>query len=188
MTWFSAADPDRIKDFLEHKEQDLAREKKLVDELLPTLLLKYQKTKEQVDVEVFYGWEGMTTVYNDIVKTLGKGDEDYVFGASMGLQSKQADIFYSQYMKKIEKKGYSLKIIFNENVRGYKERVEYFEKSPLHEVRYLHHDTFTELNLYKDTVLVIMLIKDPIVIRIRSKDAANSFRKFFNTMWDIAKE
>lgn len=184
---FSAADPSRLKDLLDQKQVDIQKERVIVDQLLPMLLARYQQTKEQVDVEVFYGWEGMKTVYNDIAKSLSAKDTNYIFGASMGLDWKQADIFFSQYYKQIEKKGYSIKVIFNEDVRNHKERVSPYTKSHKHEVRYLLNKTFTELNLYKDTVLFIMLLKKPIVIRVKSKEAADSFKKFFATMWNLAK-
>ena len=97
---FIAADPERLKNFLQQKELELQKEKKLIDNLLPSLLQKYKKTEDQTDIEVFYGWEGMKTTFNDIIKSLNKGDFNYVFGASQGHDSKQADIFFSQYYKK----------------------------------------------------------------------------------------
>ena len=56
---FSAANPERIKDFLEQKEVEIQKEKQLVDDILPSLLLKYNKTDEEVDVDVYYGWDGL---------------------------------------------------------------------------------------------------------------------------------
>ncbi|MBI2112736.1 hypothetical protein HYT52_04335 [Candidatus Woesearchaeota archaeon] len=169
------------------KEQEIEKEKEIVNKLLPTLLAKYQETKEKADVEVFYGWKGMETCYNDIAKALGKGDTNYIFGASMGKDWERADLFFSQYKNKVEKRGYKIKIIFNEDVRGHKARTEYYEKEPQHEVRYLYQETFTELNFYKDTVLFVMLFKKPMVVRVKSKEAADSFKKFFETMWEQAK-
>lgn len=184
---FSAADPERLKDFLEQKEEDILKEKKIVDKILPTLLLKYQKTNDETDIEVFYGWKGMKTCYDDIAKRLGKGDVNYIFGASMGQDWKQADIFFQQYYRKVQKSRYKIKIIFNENVRKHKPRTETYVKSVRHEVRYLYQDTFSEFNFYKDTVLFVMLLKKPIVIRVKNKEAADSFRKFFEIMWKQAK-
>lgn len=184
---FSAANPARLKDFLKKKEEEIQGEKLVVDSLLPSLLARYGEVEEKTDVEVFYGWEGMKTVFNDIVKTLDKGDKNYIFGASMGLDWKQADIFFSKYYSEIGKKGYSTHIIFNENVRRHPDRTRYFQTHKQHKVRYLHQDTFTEINFYKDTVLFIMLLKKPIVIRVKSREAADSFRKFFATMWKQAK-
>jgi len=184
---FSAANPERINDFLELKEKEIWKEKDIVGQILPSLLLKYQKTKDETDVEVFYGWEGMKTVFDDIIKTLNKEDTNYIFGASQGKNPKQADLFFSQYYKKVQEKGFTVKIIFNENVRENQQRTNYYINKPPHEVRFLHQDTFSEINLYKDTVLFIMLLKRPIIIRVRNKEATDSFHKFFDTMWKEAK-
>ena len=71
--------------------------------------------------------------------------------ASLGQNSKQSDNFYNQYFKKVAQKGYKQKIILNENVRGYKDRTDYYERSKLHEVKYLYKNTFVKFNFYKDT-------------------------------------
>ena len=182
---FSAADPEKLKDFLQHKEAEIKKEKELVDQLLPTLLAKYQQTEEETDIEVFYGWEGMKTAFDAKVKVLNPGESDYIFGASRGYNSKQADIFFSQYYQKKRKKGFGTKIIFNEDVKENEKRTAIFREKP-NEIRFLLQDTFTEINLYKNTVLLILLLKKPIVIRVRNKDAADSFKKFFDTMWKMA--
>jgi HTH-type transcriptional regulator, sugar sensing transcriptional regulator len=183
---FAAADPSRIQAFLDHKEQEIRKEKALVDELLPTLLLKYQKTQDKSDVEVFYGWEGMKTCFDDIVKILEPGEWNYVFGASSGHDSVQADLFFSQYYRKKKSKGYGTMIIFNEDMRKNEKRFLIFKEIP-NSMRFLHTDTFTEINLYRNKVLIIMLLQKPIIIRVTSQEAADSFKKFFDTMWDLAK-
>ena len=96
---FSPSNPERIKDFLKIKEKEILKETKIVDTLLPSLLEKYKKNKEKTDIEVLYGWEGMKTAYWEIANSLSKEDTNYIFGASMGENSKQADIFFSQYQK-----------------------------------------------------------------------------------------
>lgn len=183
---FAAADPEKLRDFLNHKEQELEKQKQLVEQILPSLLLKYKKTEENVDVEVFYGWEGMKTVFDKIVKSLDEGDCNYVFGASRGYDSKQADIFFSQYYQKKRKKGFATKVIFNSDLRQNKQRISIFNEKP-NEMKFLYQETFTEINLYKDTVLVIMLLKRPIVLRVKSQDTADSFKKFFDSLWQQAQ-
>ena len=187
ITHFSAANPERIKDFIQNKEKDLIKEKEIVERILPILLGKYTQTKEHTDVEVFYGWEGMKTIFDDKVKEMKKGESDYIFGASRGYDSKQADIFFSQYYLKKRDKGFGSKIIFNEDVRTNIRRTSIFREDP-NEIRFLNQETFTEINLYHNTVLVIMLLKKPLVIRVRNKDAATSFRQYFESMWKIAEK
>jgi len=127
------------------------------------------------------------TVFKDRSEQLGKGEENLIFGASIGKATKQSDRFFEKTNRMATQEGFKIRIIFNEDVRGHKERTEYFEKSKLHELRYLYQNTFTELNLYKDTVNIIMLFEKPIVIRVRNKEAADSFRTFFEGMWKTAK-
>lgn len=185
VTHFSAADPEKLRDFLQHKEEEIEKEKQLVDRLLPTLLARYQQTEEETDIEVLYGWEGMKTAFDAKLKALSPKEFDYVFGASKGYDSKRADIFFSQYYQKKQKKGFGTKIIFNEDVRENEKRIAIFREKP-NEMRFLLQDTFTEINLYKNIVLLILLLKKPIVIKVKNKDAADSFKKFFDTMWKMA--
>jgi sugar-specific transcriptional regulator TrmB len=184
---FSASNPERLNDFVKQKEEDLQRERDIVNEVLPSLMLRYQKTSENADIEVFYGWEGMRTVYNELSNTLSKGDLNIILGASRGQDSTKVSRFFGQYFEKIERRGYKIKIIFNENARPMKRLTSYFEKSKLHEIRYINQETFTEVNVYRNTVLLIMLLRKPVVIRISSKEAADSFRAFFGSVWKVAK-
>lgn len=185
---FSASNPERIKDFILQKRKELEQEDKLVQEMLPELLAKYKRTEQKSDIEVFYGWGGMKTAYSELVSSLGKGDKNYILGASVGKDSHRADIFFGQHYKRVEKAGFTVKIIFNENMRGNPKRTGYLVKSKRHEARFLHQDTFTEINVYKDTVLFVMLLEKPIVMRVKSREAADSFRQFFNSLWMTAKK
>jgi predicted transcriptional regulator len=184
---FSAVNPNRIKDFLEKKEKEISEEKKIVEEILPMLLSKYGKTEEKTDIGVLSGWEGMETAFEEIAKTLKKGDENFVFGASFGQDEEKANTFFSKYYKKVHTAGYSVKIIFNESVRKTKERTKYYLTTKRHQVRYLYQDTFTEVNIYKNTVLIILLLKKPIIIRIKNQEAVDSYRKYFESLWKQAK-
>ncbi len=183
---FSAANPEKIKVFLEQKEKDIKKEKELVNKLLPELLTKYKKIEEETDVEVFYGWEGMKTVYTDIAKKLKPGEFNYIFGASSGVNSDRADIFFTQQYREKRQSGFATKIIFNEDMRKNKQRTSIFKEKP-NEIKFLKQKTFTELNVYKNTVLFIMLLNTPMIIRVRNKEAAKSFKDYFNNLWRIAK-
>jgi len=184
---FSPANPTRLKEFLEKKQSEIRSEMKVVDSMLPSLLSRFTQNREDIDIEVFYGWEGMKTVFDDLASSLKKGDENLVLGASQGLDPMQSDIFFSQYYKKVDKQGYKIRVIFNEELRSNPRRTKYFLTHPIHKARFLHQETFSEMNVYKDTVLMILLTRKPVVIRVKSQEAADSFRKFFATMWSQAK-
>ncbi len=119
---------------------------------------------------------------------MSKKDTSFVFGASIGKKPEKADIFFINHQKRVEKQGYKVKIIFNVDMRQRKERHEYYDNHKIHEIRYLHHSTFTETYIYKNSVLLLMLLENPIAIRIKSNEAVDSFTKFFETLWKIAKK
>src|SRR3990167_7038976 len=60
---FKSANPQRLNDFLEQKEQELQKEKDLVHNILPTLMAKYHENEEDIDINVFYGWDGLKTAF-----------------------------------------------------------------------------------------------------------------------------
>lgn len=184
---FSAAHPERLKDFLDQKEEELKEERALVDKLLPSLVLGYKKTEEHTDVEVFYGWDGLKTALLRLENSMGKNDESLVFGASIGKDPQQADIFFRQHQQRIQRRGYKVRIIFNEDIRKRKKRYAYYTQSRLHEIRFLHQQTLTELYIYKEYVLFLILLKRPIAIRVKNREAVDSFRQFFETMWKQAR-
>jgi predicted transcriptional regulator len=184
---FSAANPERLKEFLEQKENDIEKEKQLVTNLLPSLLSRYQKTEEETDVEVFYGWEGLKTVFLDLENSMSKDDESLVFGASVGKNPEQADIFFTKHQQRVEKLGYKVRIIFNDDMRDRKDRYKYYANHKKHKIRFLYSHTFTELYIYKNSVLFLMLLKKPIAINVKNSDVVDSFRQFFETMWKDAK-
>ena len=186
---FSAGDPNRLKDFLEKKEEDIKKEKEVVNLLLPNLLAKWQDTHEDVDIEVFYGWDGLKTAFVTLENSMSKNDVSDVFGASMGLDPEQGDIFWKQHQTRVEKRGFKVRIIFNEDMKkGRKQRHEYYDQNKKHEVRYLHQQTFNEFYIYKNHVLILISLRKPIAILIKNKETVEAFIQFFNTMWKQAKK
>lgn len=185
---FSAATPERLKDFIDQKEVEIGKERQLITELLPSLLAKYQKTEEETDVEVFYGWGGLKTVFLDLENSMSKEDESLVFGASIGKNPEQADIFFTKHQQRVEKRGYKVRIIFNEDLRPRRDRYKYYVGHKRHEIRFLHSHTFTELYIYKKSVLFLMLLNKPIAINVKNAEVVDSFRKFFETIWKEAKK
>jgi len=184
--YFKAASPKRIKDYLEEKKKEIIEKEKSFEKILPFLKDKHLFLKEEIDAEIFKGWRGMETVFEDMINTLDKGEINYVFGASKGYDTKRTRSFYDKYQIKTNKKGIKIKTIFNEDSR------EYFEKSKAikkHiEVKYLKQKTPTEINIYDNKVLIIILSKIPIIIMIKGEEVAASFKQYFDTMWKIAKK
>lgn len=185
---FSPANPKHIMDFIESKQKEIDNEKDFAAKILPTLLLKFNETKEKTNVEVFQGWNGLKTVFEDLINECDSGDECHVFGASIGESEKQTDMFFSKYSKARAQKGINTKIIFNQELKQRKDRINFFLKSKRYQVRFLNQATPAEIMLYKNRSCIIILTKEPLVIRISSAEVISSFRQYFDVMWKSSKE
>lgn len=185
---FSAANPNRLKDFIQKKEEDLKKEKDIVNQLLPQLLAKYNDAHEGVNIEVFYGWDGLKTAILTLENSMQKEDTSDVFGASAGPNPKVGDIFWAQHQARVDKRGYKVRIIFNKDMKKRKQRHVYYDTHKKHEIKYLHQETPNEFYIYKEYVLILISLKQPIAIMIKNKETVKSFRQFFQTMWKQAKE
>ncbi len=183
--YFEAAEPYRILDYLKEKESRLAKEKLEIQKILPELMLRRKSTVKN-DVKVFTGWEGLKTAEEDILESLDKGEE----WLSMGLahQPKEWEIYFTEKHVERAAKGIILKHLLNEKYRSlYHARKHmantYFRFLP----KEMEMPMSTEI--YKNKVLIFILEKEcPLAIIIENKFAAESFRKYFKTLWNSAKK
>ena len=181
--YFNAAPPSRIKDYLKEKETKLKEQEVELDKLLPSLELKQKLTEKKTDAEVYRGWRGMQTVYNDLIESLKPKDEFYIFGASRGTNTKKVKSFYTRFNEKIAKNKLKANIIFNENARGNIPNVERTGR-----VRYLDQTTPAEILVYDIKTAVVLLEEEPLIILIRGHSIAKSFKAYFDIMWVVAKK
>ena len=184
---FSAANPRHILDFLDQKEKEIEKERDVVTSILPTLISKYTKTEATSNVEVFLGWKGLKTIFDDLVAECNAGDENFVFGASKGKSERQADIFFSKYSQIRAEKKIKTFIVMNEELRERKERVGFMLKSKMYSLKFLNQSTPAEIMIYKNRACIIILTENPLVIRVTSQEVADSFIQYFKILWKTAK-
>jgi sugar-specific transcriptional regulator TrmB len=179
---FNAAPPSRIKDYLQEKGEKIKKQENMLEHVLPHLETIGKTKERKTDAEVYRGWKGMQTVYNDLLETLEPGEEYVIFGASRGEDEKRVRSFFKRFGMKVVRKKLKAKIIFNENARGNIPNVERTAK-----VRYLDHTTPSEILIYGHKTAIVLLEKEPLVILIRGENVAKSFRRYFDVMWGVAK-
>lgn len=182
---FRAVSPDRLIDFLDEKKKSFATQEAEIREIIPQLKSFMNADKDDASAEVFRGWRGMETVYRIMRESLQKGDMNYVFGASKGEDPEKVELFFTRHLKSLVDKGIKQRIIYNEDARGHiKENLKH---KRLFEVRHLASTTPAEINIWRESVMVVLLTKQPIVILIQNKKVAESFKQYFEFMWALAK-
>lgn len=183
--YFKASPPEKIIDFIERRQQTLDKKKKQVLNILPSLKKIQELATIDQEAEIYEGFEGLRTAFDDIINTLNKDDVQYVFGAGIGENDETYTRFFHLFHKRRERKGIKAKIIFNEDVRG---KFKSQEDSKLVETRYLFETTPAAINIYADNVIIALLTKKPIIFLMKSKEITNSFKEYFNVMWRLAKK
>ena len=73
---FSAVSPVHVLDFLQRKKEEIKKQEDTFSLLIPAL--KSLEKKEESEIEVFRGWNGMRTVYKMMLTALKPGDTDFV--------------------------------------------------------------------------------------------------------------
>lgn len=177
---YSAANPDVILDILEKEKRDIAA-------ILPELKAMHKQKPGEEKVTMFEGYKGVKSVYDNIARTLNKGDEILVFGARGADESFMAKTYFKEYTNRRIKKGIKMKIIFNADAR---ETGRYYAKLPLTEVKYMPKNMKTPaaVDIYANNAGTLILKPKPMVFLITSKEAADSYREFFKLFWRICKK
>ncbi len=179
--YFNAAPPSRIKDYLSEKEAKLKKQEIEFGEFLPQLELMSKLTEKQNDAEIYRGWKGMQTVYNDLLESLKPKEHYFVFGASKGLDLDKVKSFYTRFNEKAQQKKLVANIIFNEQARGNIPNV-----GKTGRVKFLNQTTPAEILIYANKTAIVLLEKEPLVILVRGESISESFKQYFDVLWKIA--
>jgi sugar-specific transcriptional regulator TrmB len=167
---FEAANPERFLDAMKEKEVEF-------QEALPGLKALYGKTKEKQETNFYTGREGLKTVFQD---QLEDSKEVLILGASHAAFD-VLPFYFKWYDIDRVKKRIKARIIASERLG---------KKIPLAEIKYLSQKYASPLaiNIYKDKVAIILWKKEPIAIVIKNIEIADSYKKYFELMWHIAKK
>lgn len=184
--YFKAAPPSRVIDYLRDKKNEIDSKEKEFSKILPFLENQTNLNAPDTEVEIYSGWRGLQTAYNDILNSMQKGDTNYIFGASEGIDPKKTRSFFDKYLQQSHDKGIKLKIIFNLRSKDYHESSDSVKKHV--EVKYMEQITPAEINIYNNKVLIVILTKTPLVIMITGEEVSHSFKAYFDVMWAIAKK
>jgi sugar-specific transcriptional regulator TrmB len=167
---FEAANPERFLDAMKEKEIEF-------QEALPELKQLYTKTKEKQETNFYKGREGLKTVFQD---QLEDNKEVLILGASHAAFD-VLPFYFKWYDTDRVKKRIKVRIIASEKLG---------KKIPLAEIRYLSQKYASPLaiNIYKDKVAIILWKKEPLAIVIKNIEIADSYKKYFELTWKIAKK
>lgn len=140
------------------------------------------------DVVVRKGIKNIENTFDIMLDELDPGEEYYVLGASwMGFKDRAFDYFVD-FHKRRQKKGVKAKFLF---ISGTEKTIEKYKESysKLTEVKYLPPNVYEgmQINIYKNKVLFFVWREDdPLVFSIEDKTTHDTFKTYFDTLWNTS--
>jgi len=170
--FFEAAPPGHLQDYLEEKEA-------LLKQALPELAKLQEFEQSPLNVGVYRGKKGFTT----FVSTLLKPDiKEFIgFGIDEAKFMEKFPAVMTNYFKKEKRLGITEKIIAEVGTK-------LIHDVPHIKYKFIQKEFFppTPTGVYGDKVF--FMIWDPLnLIVMENKDLAESYRRWFNLLWKIAR-
>lgn len=166
---FSAVDPENLKIQLKEKE-------KALEEILPKLKKMSGNSKEKVPkIEIYRGLKGVKSLVREVLVI----KKDYcVFCGEH--KSASMRFFFKHFMTAIEKEGIHEKVLIKEGFE--------ISRSNNTEIRYLSKEmSLPATTAVCGSMVGIIIGTEPfIALKIESKDLADSYRNYFDLLWNVA--
>lgn len=185
--YFQAFNPNNILKFIQEKRNKLKSEEEQIKEFIPMLLSK-QKKEAIHSARVYEGYNGLKTIYEEIVDYLSKTKEDFI-AFTLGEEYKDPNLmlFFEHYDNKRKQLGIKTKLI------GIEDQRKFFKKDSLKksdvEIKYLDYASVPQgVIVFADKVVTMVWGEDIAAFVIQSKSTAEAYKKFFWDIWKKAKK
>lgn len=173
--YYQATSPKNLIELLKFK---LERFEKAVPDLMKLATLKKEETK----VELHRGKRVYRVLLKDMVSTLMKNDTAYLVGIDEEILMQEVEpIYLKQYLNAMKSRKIKEKIIIKTGATKVKNpNLEYKELDS----KYIGK---TAQIIYNDKVAIFILGTPYYLIVIKNKEVAETYKKQFNLLWNIAK-
>jgi sugar-specific transcriptional regulator TrmB len=178
---FKIASPNMLIELFNEKEKEIQEKKEKAKKIAEEINKLSKQVRYKQEANIYRGIKGIKSFYKETLE----GKDYVVFGAPKRSLETMGETFWKNYnLKRIEKK-IKVRMIFNPSIKSYGKTIV----NKLTLVKYFDNDfePLTETHIQEDKVGIIVWTEEPILFLIRDKNVANSYLKFFENMWKIAK-
>ncbi len=183
---FKPADPKQIQRLIEQKQQELHKKEHEFSTILPELQRRLVTSQKKAQAEIYEGFKGLKTVFDEILDTLKRGDELYTIGIPPAKGTLQR--YFVHFFRKQTKIGFKVKAIFNQNARKTAEE----RKNKHTEFCFMPKGIITPaiINIYANKTIINIRSEEEqsFTFVITSKETAESFKEYFKILWKQSKK
>ncbi len=175
---YQATDPDNFNNFIEEKKERF-------QQLLPELKQRQKFSEKKEAATVFKGVRGIKEIYNLMISSKGKEYNTFGGGKRVTYEIMGESWWQGLHTRRIAKK-LPARQIFDETIRKFGKELD---KRPLSQVRFLpqQFEQLTETVIVGNKVAVIVFTANPYGFLMEDAVVADSYRKQFELMWNLAK-
>lgn len=180
--YFIANDPHMILEYIAKKEEELTKTKREIEEVLPQLMLQRTLAKNQPLAEIYSGWQGIIAIRDELMATYKAGDTFLTMGCPK-VANDRLEPYFLKFHQRRQKNKVGMRIIYNADAREYGELRKEMQKTS---VRYLPKQFPSPhwIDIFPEAILFVMVLNNPIAFVVRDVELANSFRAYFDIMWE----
>lgn len=173
---YKSTDPNNIIKFIDEKKERFKK-------ILPELLIKQQHVEKQ-EAEVYEGFKGFKNMQYEFIKGAKKGDEYlfFAFHPDNPDDFKYVYNFYSEFDKERDQLGIIVKGLAPIGIK------HLIRKRMIPKIIFVDYPIPLNISIFKDRVVFTPWEDKPVSFLVRSKNLADSFRKYFYTIWNQHKE
>lgn len=171
--YFQAIEPKKLLTYLDEKKEMLLQK-------LPELERMQNMKHKELNASVFKGREGLKTIHSEMLK---EGKEVFVLGAK-GLIFSELPYFIPNFERERLRKRIKFTLIYD------KKEIQNYEKEIINRQLFegktfpTGFDTNTVVNIFGNKVAIVSWQeKNPTGFMINDQNVANSFRKWFNFIY-----
>ncbi len=172
--FYDILDPLLLKNVL--KEKELA-----LDKVLPELLMSKRFAGEPSEASVL---EGIHAFQKMLLSWLEFNEPILTYGIPKNAPEMMKNFIPHFHEVRIEK-GIGMRHIYNFNAG---ERIDYLNTLPLTKARALPQkfESAVSTNICGDEVALVLWNETPIIIRIKNRQVAESYKEYFKVLWEGA--
>ena len=173
---YQASNPENILKFIKEKENKFQK-------ILPELL-QLQKPIEKQEAEIFEGFKGFKNMLYESIKDGRKGDEYLFFSFYTENPDDFNNVynFYKEFEKERSKLGIITKGIAPSKIK------DKFKGRKIKNIKFIDLPIPLNISIFKNKVMFTPWEEKQVSFMIHSKQLAESFRQYFNSLWGQAKK
>lgn len=173
-TIYVPANPKKIVNYFQEKEE-------LAKRIIPNLEKQFRQSEEKSSVQLFQGFKGLKTIFEDILDCCDGRNELLVMGTE-GKFTEKMPYFAPIFRKRKEQRKIRTRLLVREG-RTKKKRGTYTK------AREVPSDVISPatINIYRGKIAMLIWDEQPKAILIENLSLSKTFKNYFNFMWKNSK-